>query len=396
MISYLKKFLFFIPLFLLIYGTNTYGLHAKKLYENPFGSIDSEQWVQESPIQFFLGFIVNLFTNNTTRTHWIIVILGFLYLTISVVSFDKRYFSNNQIFKVLYFTPFFLVLFTWMGKPDTFLIGSLFFLVSFSNSAALSFVFILFAVFSHPQIAFIYFLLIKYLNIFNLKINHYFSFILSYIIYFAYLNQLSELESRYSVISQELERVFQTIFTNTLAGFISLFMWLWIVIFGSNAIKDMKFLTSFMIIFLISFFTLDHTRIFMQLSIPLIIYLIKKDEFLNFFNQYFDKKLMYLLGLFQIQKRGDGRIVDGVNLYESEFFKSIFSRIIELIEKFLKNKSISVQPKIIKHIMNYIERTYDDAFKAAEVINYLLYENNHNINLSLISEYYEQIQRPLS
>ena len=73
----------------------------------------------------------------------------------------------------------------------------------------------------------------------------------------------------------------------------------------------------------------------MQLSIPLIIYLIKKDEFLNFFNQYFDKKLMYLLGLFQIQKRGDGRIVDGVNLYESEFFKSMFSRIIELIEKFL-------------------------------------------------------------
>ena len=68
----------------------------------------------------------------------------------------------------------------------------------------------------------------------------------------------------------------------------------------------------------------------------------------------------------------------------------------QLIEKFLKNKSISVQPKIIHHIMNFIERTYVDAFKAAEAINHLLYENNHNINLSLISEYYEQIQRPLS
>ena len=77
-------------------------------------------------------------------------------------------------------------------------------------------------------------------------------------------------------------------------------------------------------------------------------------------------------------------------------FKSIFSRIIELIEKFLKNKSISVQPKIIHHIMNFIERTYVDAFQAAEAINHLLYENNHNINLSLISEYYEQVQRPLS
>ena len=68
----------------------------------------------------------------------------------------------------------------------------------------------------------------------------------------------------------------------------------------------------------------------------------------------------------------------------------------QLIEKFLKNKSISVQPKIIHHIMNFIERTYVDAFQAAEAINHLLYENNHNINLSLISEYYEQVQRPLS
>ena len=44
-------------------------------------------------------------------------------------------------------------------------------------------------------------------------------------------------------------------------------------------------------------------------------------NFLVFFNKYFDKKLMYLLGLFQIQKRGDGKIVDGNNLYESEFLK---------------------------------------------------------------------------
>ena len=63
----------------------------------------------------------------------------------------------------------------------------------------------------------------------------------------------------------------------------------------------------------------------------------------------------------------------------------------QLIEKFLKNKSISVQPKIIHHIMNFIERTYVDAFQAAEAINHLLYENNHNINLSLIKSHYEQI-----
>ncbi len=335
MVSYIKKFLFFFPVFLLAYGTNTYGLHAKKLYENPFGSINSEQWVQESPIQFFIGFVVNLFTISTTRTHWIVVFLGFLYLTIGIINFDKRYFSSNQIFKVLYFTPFFLVLFTWMGKPDTYLIGSLFFLVSFNSSVGLSFVFILFTILSHPQIAIIYFLLIRFLDIFALKLHHYFSITISYLVYFAYLNQIADFESRYSVISQELDRIFQTIFTNTLAGFVSLFMWLWVAIFASNLIKDKKFLISFALIFLVSFFTLDHTRIFMQMSIPLIIYLVKNDNFLTFFNKYFDKKLMYLLGLFQIQKRGDGRIVDGVNLYESEYFKNIFSKIIELVEKVL-------------------------------------------------------------
>ena len=66
-----------------------------------------------------------------------------------------------------------------------------------------------------------------------------------------------------------------------------------------------------MFIFLISFFTLDHTRIFTILSVPLILYLTNNSHFLNIFNELFDKKIMYLLGLFQIQKRADGKIVDG-------------------------------------------------------------------------------------
>jgi len=41
--------------------------------------------------------------------------------------------------------------------------------------------------------------------------------------------------------------------------------------------------------------------------------------------------------------------------------------------------------------MAYIGRTYIDAYDASETINYLLYQNNHNINLSLIRQYYEQL-----
>ncbi len=60
-----------------------------------------------------------------------------------------------------------------------------------------------------------------------------------------------------------------------------------------------------------------------------------------------------------------------------------------LIDKFLKIKSINVSNDIILETMNYINRTYIDAFKASETINHLLYQNNHNINLSLIKRHYE-------
>lgn len=335
MARYLKQALIFTPIFLLLYGTNTYGLHALSLYENPLGQIDSEQWVQESPIQFFIGFLINLLIKDTLITHWLVVLFGFIYLLMSAFYFDKKYFSGKEILKILYFTPFFLVLFTWMGKPDTFTIGSLFFLIAFKDSKILHLVFTIILIFSHPQIAIIYFLLTKYLKIYHYKTNHYISIISGYALYFSYFNQLSDFESRYGVISNELDRVFKTIFTNTLGGLISLFMWLWVLIFLSKLIKDRKFLISFLVIFFVSFFTIDHTRVFIQLAIPIIVYAINQKKFIDTFDRLFDKKIMYILGVFQIQKRADGRLVDGINLYDLEFFSRATTFLISFIDKYV-------------------------------------------------------------
>ena len=63
----------------------------------------------------------------------------------------------------------------------------------------------------------------------------------------------------------------------------------------------------------------------------------------------------------------------------------------KLINKYLSFKSITVPEEIIIAVMNYIERTYLSAFEAANTINHLLYENNHNINLSLIRKHYERL-----
>ena len=63
----------------------------------------------------------------------------------------------------------------------------------------------------------------------------------------------------------------------------------------------------------------------------------------------------------------------------------------KLINKYLSFKSINVSEQIIIEVLNHIERTYLSAFEAANTINHLLYENNHNINLSLIRKHYERL-----
>ena len=110
--QFIKHVLFFTPIFLIFYGTNTYGMHALNLYENPLGKLSSEQWVQESPIQYFIGYPINLIINSTIRTHWLVVSLGFIYVVVSAYFVGKKYYQNVPFLKVFYFTPFFLILFT--------------------------------------------------------------------------------------------------------------------------------------------------------------------------------------------------------------------------------------------------------------------------------------------
>ena len=80
---YLKKVLFFTPIFLFLYGISSYNMHLS-LFEDPFGQIASEAWVKESPIQFFIGYVLNLILNNTILTYWLVVVLGFIFLLFSI------------------------------------------------------------------------------------------------------------------------------------------------------------------------------------------------------------------------------------------------------------------------------------------------------------------------
>ena len=64
---------------------------------------------------------------------------------------------------------------------------------------------------------------------------------------------------------------------------------------------------------------------------------------------------------------------------------------INLLKKFLKINSISINETIISELPKYINRTYLGIHNCANDINRLLYTNNHNINLNLIKDFYNAI-----
>ena len=103
-------YLSFVPFFLIVFGFGSYNQHFK-LIENPLSSIPNEQWVQESPIQFFIGFFINLFIKNPSISYWSSVVIGFVYLFFAIAKFEKNYLKNTSIAKILFFSPLFLILF---------------------------------------------------------------------------------------------------------------------------------------------------------------------------------------------------------------------------------------------------------------------------------------------
>jgi len=62
-----------------------------------------------------------------------------------------------------------------------------------------------------------------------------------------------------------------------------------------------------------------------------------------------------------------------------------------LLRKYLEMYSISINESIILELPKLIDRTYLAVYNCANDINRLLYQNNHNINLRLIKEFYNAI-----
>mgnify|MGYP001208262961 FL=1 len=303
-------YLFFL-IFLLFHGVNIFNLEEFSLLINdPFLKLSPErQYHHQSPIQYFIGFVLYQIIGSTYICFFIVQLLAILLLIYSVKLFSKKYLiDSDYILKVFVLSPGLLILLHWFGKPDLFLISSYLILISTSKKP-LIFIASITMVFSHYQISILYFLFSFFLNLIKYKKIYFFSFLAALTIFNIYLMELGSLQGRVELYSSILDSIFLTSFNNFLLGIFSVFSWLWLPIITSKNLVSKKTIAVFFIAILAGCFG-DFTRAGFLTLIPLYVYLIQNIEFkeklLSFVNQYPIK----LLALIQFQKTFLGDITE--------------------------------------------------------------------------------------
>tara|TARA_B100000787_G_C16145831_1_gene274197 strand:- start:108 stop:1127 length:1020 start_codon:yes stop_codon:yes gene_type:complete len=308
-----RQTVFFLAVFVSLYGVTTYGIgEFGKLYENPFELLPAQaQWLHESPIQYLIGYI--LFNSLPPYIAYILVqIIGGVFLIWSYLLLLKnREIMHSELFLILAMSPFLLVIFTWHGKPDIFLIASCFGMLATSQKNKSLFpIFFLCSVFSHPQITIFYVVFFLILNQVKFSLVLLLSAVLSYGLYFGYINELGDFSNRYDYIFENFRRLLLTQAKQPFFSIFCTFGWLWIPILYLRSSLSFRFFTVAVLCFGITLATLDHTRVFVLLSIPLLVYLAEKNSVRKFCIELSPYLPIVILLLFQFQKRPGGEIVD--------------------------------------------------------------------------------------
>jgi hypothetical protein len=297
----------------MIYGISAHGLSAFwQLYQNPFELLPlGKQWMHESPIQFIIGHY--LFSSlNWWMAFTFVQLIGLLLLIVSYFLLLKnRNIKHSEFFLVLAMSPFFLVILTWHGKPDIFLIASCFGMLATNLKDRIFFpLFLLTAVFSHPQITILYVTFFIILRQMRLDILLVLSLIGSYVIYFVYIHKLGEFNNRASFIFDNLWPLLETQLKQPMFSVFCTFGWLWLPIIYFRSSLTRRFFIVALISFGITVTTLDHTRIFLLLSLPILIYLSENISVTTFVRDLSSFLPVGLLLFFQFQKKSDGEIID--------------------------------------------------------------------------------------
>ena len=308
-----QKSIKFLLVFFILYGLSAYHIaEFKQMYLDPFSILpEKSQWLHESPIQYFIGNA--LFKNLNWSVAYIFTNLIGVSAAIMayVLMLKSREISHSEMFIVLALSPFFIVVFTFFGKPDTFLIAGCFgMLASHDHYRFLFPIFMLVSVFSHPQITLFYILFFVILQQIKLNFMVIISLILSFFLYALYIQEIGDFDGRATFIADYVKNLLETQIRQPFFSLFCTFGWLWLPIIFYKKELGFRFIVVSFLCFCITIMTLDHTRVFVLLSVPLLVY-ISTVVSVTKYATYIDKFVpIIILMLFQFQKRANGEIID--------------------------------------------------------------------------------------
>jgi hypothetical protein len=335
-----KNILFYLLVFLFLYGIAMYSYtFFKPLSHNPLQLLSPDvQWIHTSPIQFFIGYpFTKLFGSKLS---YIIVQMIALILLISnfMIYLKKNNLTLKKVFPIIILTPLLLILTSWFGKPDLFLIAGYLMILNAHNKFYLLLIATIITIFSHPQISFFYiiFTIILFPSKIDLK-KGILSIIIGYSIYFIYILSLGEYVGKTEYIVSNLYDIFISNITNPLSHIALTLNWLWLVIIMSYKEIDKKYFVVIFIALGVSFGTLDFTRVFTLLSFPSLLYLIKNEDIIyENSNKLYMILPMGFISLFQLQVKQYGEVVDSAwssfwVFYNKDFIEESFNHFLNLL-----------------------------------------------------------------
>jgi len=303
-------YLFFL-IFILFHGVNIFNFEEFSfLINDPFLKLSPErQYHHQSPIQYFIGFVLYKIIDSTYICFFITQLLAILLLIYSVKLFANKYLIDaDYILKVFVLSPGLLILLHWFGKPDLFLIASYLILISTSKKT-LIFLSSIIMVFSHYQISILYFVFSLLLNLINYKKIYFFSFFTSFIFFNIYLIELGPIQTRTENFFLLLDTILLSSVNNFLLGIFSVFSWLWLPIIISKDLLSKKTVVVYVITIFASFLG-DFTRASFLTLIPLYVHIISNSQFKEKLLLFVNLFPIKILALFQYQKTFGGEITE--------------------------------------------------------------------------------------
>ena len=302
----------FMVVFFLLYGLGiAHFQEFSALYQNPMALLPRhQQWLQESPVQYLIGY--SLFSHLNAHTAFLFTqLLGVSFLLASYILLLKtRKLDHSQLFLVLALSPFIFTQFVWFGKADIFLVASCFGMLATGYRHRFLFpIFLLISTFSHPQATVFHLIFFVILRQVRRDKALLLGIITSGALYALYTYKLNADFGRGEYMYDALFRLLKHHSRVPLFDVFSTFGWLWFPIIYYRKSIDWRFYLVATLCFFIAFLTFDHTRVFMLLSLPALVYLAEKVSVVDYAREASRLFPIWILVFFQFQK-WNGSIFD--------------------------------------------------------------------------------------